>query len=132
MLEAALKVLDGEFDKTQYSQVRDITDRVAALDSQFAEAAVSFNGEFHPRLLTLTAGRRWLLSRGLKLFLVKCLNSSRYLEGLKTVLCCAMLKGAQEGLVASIDHGRAGRVLTDIAAHRPSAQADYDSALAVF
>ena len=43
-----------------------------------------------------------------------------------------MLKGAHEGLVAGIDHGRAGRVLTNIVAHRPSAQADYDSALGLF
>ena len=45
---------------------------------------------------------------------------------------CVMLRGTHEGLAASIDHGRAGRVLTDVAAHSPSAQADYDSALAVF
>lgn len=96
MLEAALKVLEGKFEKVQDSQVKDITDRVATLDSRLAKAAISFNGEFHPHLLTVTADRRWLLSRGLNLFLVKCLNSFEYLEGLRAVLRCAMLNGAQE------------------------------------
>ncbi|GJU03124.1 hypothetical protein Tco_1113462 [Tanacetum coccineum] len=35
----------------------------------------------------------------------------------------------QEGLSAGITHGAAGRVLTDVAAYNPSAEADYFSAL---
>ncbi|GKA55495.1 reverse transcriptase domain-containing protein [Tanacetum coccineum] len=41
----------------------------------------------------------------------------------------AIEKGMQEGLSVEIIHGAAGRVLTDVAAYNPSAEADYLSAL---
>ena len=127
-----MKTLDKEFEKAQSSQVKGITDKVATLYSRLVEAAVSFNEEFHPYLLTVTAGRLWLLSRGLRLFLTKCLNSSKYRNSVRKGLSCAYVKGAQDGLAAGIEHGKDGRELTTLAAYRPSAQADYDSALAMF
>ena len=92
MLEAAANDLNAEFEKIQASQVKDITDKVAFLESWFAEAAISFNEELHPSLLTITASRRWLLSCGLKHFLTKCLHSSEYHDSLKKVLSCAYVK----------------------------------------
>nr|GEV37902.1 hypothetical protein [Tanacetum cinerariifolium] len=41
----------------------------------------------------------------------------------------AVEKGMQDGLSAGITHGAKGRVLTDVAAYNPSAEADYLSAL---
>nr|GEU56420.1 cold-regulated 47 [Tanacetum cinerariifolium] len=46
-----------------------------------------------------------------------------------TVVSKAIEKGMQDGLAARIIHGREGRVLTDVAAHNPAAEADYVSAL---
>nr|GEX64796.1 hypothetical protein [Tanacetum cinerariifolium] len=41
----------------------------------------------------------------------------------------AIEKGMQDGLAAGIIHGREGRVLTDVDAHNPAAEANYVSAL---
>ena len=71
-----MKVLKAEYMEVQDAQVKDVTDRVSALESRLAEAAVSFNEELHPSFLTVVAGRRWLLSHGLRLFLTKCLGST--------------------------------------------------------
>nr|GEV63869.1 hypothetical protein [Tanacetum cinerariifolium] len=58
-----------------------------------------------------------------------CLNSHEYLSTLGTAIGKAIEKGTQEGLAASIVHGKEGKVLTDVAAYNPSAEGDYISAL---
>nr|GEW69482.1 hypothetical protein [Tanacetum cinerariifolium] len=58
--------------------------------------------EFYPRYLTTIVGRRWILSRGLILVVMKCLPSPDYLAALK-----------------------AGRVLAEVVAYDPAAEANY-------
>ncbi|GJZ82050.1 hypothetical protein Tco_0647044, partial [Tanacetum coccineum] len=57
------------------------------------------------------------------------LDTDLYLSSLGAAIGKAVEKGMQEGLSAGITHGAAGRVLTDVAAYNPSAEADYLSAL---
>ena len=45
--------LNTEFERIQASQVKGITDKVATLESRLTEAAISFNKEFCPSLLTI-------------------------------------------------------------------------------
>nr|GEV32010.1 reverse transcriptase domain-containing protein [Tanacetum cinerariifolium] len=73
--------------------------------------------------------QRWLLTHGIKLFLVKCLNSSDYLTALGYAINRAIEKGMQSGLAAGIDHDKECRNLTDVAAYNPDAEADFNSAL---
>ncbi|GJY27233.1 hypothetical protein Tco_0401959, partial [Tanacetum coccineum] len=84
---------------------------------------------FHPHLLNVVAGRRWLLTHGMKLLVAKCLNSTEYMEALGHAFGRAIEKGMQEGLAAGIEHGQAGRCLTDLEAYIPSAEADFNSAV---
>ncbi|GJV24167.1 gypsy type transposase [Tanacetum coccineum] len=70
---------------------------------------------------------RWLLTHGMKLLVVKCLNSTEYMEALGHAFGHAIKKGMQEGLAAGIEHGQAGRCLTDLEAYIPSAEADFNS-----
>ncbi|GKA87396.1 hypothetical protein Tco_0809160 [Tanacetum coccineum] len=72
---------------------------------------------------------RWLLTHGMKLLMAKCLNSTEYMEALGNAFGRAIEKGMQEGLAAGIEHGQAGRCLSDLEAYNPSAEADFDSAL---
>nr|GFA95324.1 cold-regulated 47 [Tanacetum cinerariifolium] len=55
--------------------------------------------------------RRWILSRGLKLVVTKCLPSTEYLTILGKAIGRAVDKGMQDGLVSGIEHGKAGRLL---------------------
>ncbi|GJX91484.1 hypothetical protein Tco_0344810 [Tanacetum coccineum] len=81
---------------------------------------------FHPHLLNAIAGQRWLLTHGMKLLMAKCLNSTEYMEALGNAFGRAIEKGMQEGLAAGIEHGQAGRCLSDLEAYNPSAKADFN------
>ncbi|GKC87276.1 gypsy type transposase, partial [Tanacetum coccineum] len=84
---------------------------------------------FHLHLLNAIARRRWLLTHGMKLLMAKCLNSTKYMEALGNAFGRAIEKGMQEGLAAGIEHGLAGRCLSDLEAYNPFAEADFNSAV---
>ncbi|GJX52585.1 gypsy type transposase [Tanacetum coccineum] len=98
-------------------------------DGRLEAIEVSLRGEdnFHPHLLNAIARRRWLLTHGMKLLMAKCLNSTEYIEALGNAFGRAIEKGMQEGLAAGIEHGQAGRCLSDLEAYNPSAEADFNS-----
>nr|GEW25550.1 hypothetical protein [Tanacetum cinerariifolium] len=70
-----------------------------------------------------------LLTHGIKLAIVKFLNSPECLFALGAAIGKAIEKGMQDGLSVGIVHGKEGKVLTDVAAHNPSAEVYYTSTL---
>nr|GEV69548.1 hypothetical protein [Tanacetum cinerariifolium] len=106
-----------------------LRDQVAKLDADLLEMALQLEEKFYPRLLTTISGRRWLLTHGVKLAVVKCLNSQEYLTALGSAISRAIKKGMQDGLSAGIDHRKAGRNLADVVAYNMDAEANYNSAL---
>ncbi|GJW25214.1 hypothetical protein Tco_0039025 [Tanacetum coccineum] len=119
----------GQLEKFQDDRMREMNEKFDKLDTDLVELALHLEEKFYPHLLTTISGRRWLLTHGLELAIAKCLNSTEYLSALGAAIGKAIEKGMQEGLSAGITHGAAGRVLTDVAAYNPSAEADYLSAL---
>ncbi|GJS77512.1 hypothetical protein Tco_0727393 [Tanacetum coccineum] len=119
--------LKEEFEKIQDVQVKIHEDRVAKLNDDFVETCLHLEEKFYPRLLTTISDRRWLLTHGFKITIVKCLKCSEYLTALGDAISHAIKKGIQDGLVAGIDHGKAGRSLADVDAFNPSAEADFTS-----
>ncbi|GJV31098.1 hypothetical protein Tco_1391498 [Tanacetum coccineum] len=103
--------------------------RLTEIDADFTRCCMHFQENFHPRLLNAIARRRWLLTHGMKLLMAKCLNSTEYMEALGNAFGRAIEKGMQEGLAAGIEHGQAGRCLSDLEAYNPSAEADFNSAV---
>nr|GEY12998.1 hypothetical protein [Tanacetum cinerariifolium] len=95
------------------------------LVSQLLEMAAHIDEEFYPRFLTAISGRRWILTHGLKIVLLKCLQSLEYCHALGQAIDCAVNKGIQDDLRAGIDHGKAGRDLSVIEAYDPFAEAKY-------
>ncbi|GJX94983.1 hypothetical protein Tco_0349569 [Tanacetum coccineum] len=112
MYEGSLKRLE-EF---QDNIMRPLETRLAEIDADFTRCCMRFQESFHLHLLNVVVGRRWLLTHGMKLLMAKCLNSTEYIE-----------KGMQEGLAGGIEHGQAGRCLTDLEAYIPSAEVDFNS-----
>ncbi|GJR27104.1 hypothetical protein Tco_1103336 [Tanacetum coccineum] len=125
MYEGSLKQLE-EF---QDNLMRPLETRLAEIDADFTRCCMRFQESFHPHLLNVVAGRRWLLTHGMKLLMAKCLNSTEYMEALGNAFSRAIEKGMQEGLAAGIEHGQAGRCLTDLEAYIPSAEDDFNSAV---
>ncbi|GKA62297.1 hypothetical protein Tco_0761816 [Tanacetum coccineum] len=74
-------------------------------------------------------GRRWILSRGLRLLVMKCLQSLEYLAALGGAIGRAIDKDMQDGLAAGIDHGKARRGLVKVVAYNPTAEANYVAAV---
>ncbi|GKD95457.1 hypothetical protein Tco_1379354, partial [Tanacetum coccineum] len=60
------------------------------------------------------------------LLMAKCLNSTEYMKALGNAFGRAIEKGMQEGLAVGIEHGQAGRCLSDLKAYNPSTEADFN------
>nr|GEY31726.1 hypothetical protein [Tanacetum cinerariifolium] len=118
-----------QLEKFQDDQMKVVNDKFDNLHTDFVEMTLHLEEWFHLHLLTTISGRRWLLTHGMELAIAKYLNSPEYLSALGAAISKALEKGMQDGLVVGITHGKEGRVLTDVAAHNPSAKADYISAL---
>ncbi|GJW44090.1 hypothetical protein Tco_0072889 [Tanacetum coccineum] len=134
-LQEKITVYDNCMEQLEIFQddrMKVVNDKLAKLDANLAEMACHLEERLYPYLLNTISGRRWLLTHGLKLFLVKCLNSSEYLTALGAAISRAIERGMQSGLAADIDHGREGRSLADVAAYNPDAVADFNSALQKF
>nr|GEY29622.1 hypothetical protein [Tanacetum cinerariifolium] len=108
---------------------RVLSEKVVGLDVDIMGMALHLDEEFYPCFLTTIAGRRWILSRGLKLMVMKCLQSLEYLATLGGAISCVIDKGMQDRLAADIDHGKAERVLANVAAYNLFAEADFVSAV---
>ncbi|GJT35977.1 hypothetical protein Tco_0926396 [Tanacetum coccineum] len=107
-LQEKITVYDNcmeQLEKFQDDRMKVVNDKLAKLDADLAKMACHLEERFYPHLLNTISGRRWLLTYGLKLFLVKCLNSSEYLTALGAAISRAIEKGMQSGLAAGIDHG---------------------------
>ncbi|GKG45104.1 hypothetical protein Tco_0495182, partial [Tanacetum coccineum] len=62
----------------QDEQVKALSDHVAGLDSKLMALALYLDEEFYPRFLTTIVSRRWIISHGLRLAVMKCHQSSEY------------------------------------------------------
>ncbi|GKD73240.1 hypothetical protein Tco_1331522, partial [Tanacetum coccineum] len=118
-----------QYEAVQGEQVKILSDKVVELDSDLIGMALYLNEEFNPRFLTTIAGWRWIFGRGLRLVVIKCLQSLKYLAALGGAVGRAIDKGMQDGLAVGIDHGKAERGLVDVAAYNPSAEANYVSVM---
>ncbi|GJY29400.1 hypothetical protein Tco_0405167 [Tanacetum coccineum] len=123
------KQLKEQIEEFQDAQMNIVNDKVAKLDANLLEMALHLEEKFYPYLLTTISGQRWLLTHGLKIVVVKCLNSLEYLTALGLAISCAIEKGTQSELSAGIDHGKAGRSLEDVVAYNHVVEADYNSSL---
>ncbi|GKB43773.1 hypothetical protein Tco_0888715, partial [Tanacetum coccineum] len=118
-----------QLGKFQDERMKIVSDKLEKLDTNLVEMALHLEEKFYPHLLTVIVGRRWLLTHGMELATVKCLHSPEYLSALREAISKAIEKGMQDRSAAGITHGQEGRVLTDVAAYNPSAEAEYISAL---
>nr|GEW44582.1 hypothetical protein [Tanacetum cinerariifolium] len=110
-------------------KIEEVNEKFDKLCVDFVNMALHLEEKFYPHLLTTISRRRWLLTHGMELAVVGCLNSTEYVSALGATIRKAIEKGMQEGLSAGITHGAEGRKLADVAAYNPSEEADYLFAL---
>ncbi|GJR55332.1 hypothetical protein Tco_1405853 [Tanacetum coccineum] len=125
LLESALEIFKQQMEAIQDEQATVLCNRVMELDAQLLEMVAHLEGEFYPCFLVTISGRRWILTHGLKLVLLNCLQSLEYYRTSGQAISCAIHKGIQDGLKAGVDHGKAGRDLSVIEAYDPFTESKY-------
>ncbi|GJU60352.1 hypothetical protein Tco_1238118 [Tanacetum coccineum] len=103
------------------SDAQELYIRVAELEAHVMDVSDRLEGQFYPTYLTTLARRRWLLTHGMQLTLLKCLKSPEYQGTLGHALGRAVDFGMQEGLEAGHEHGIVGRSLSAVDAYNPEA-----------
>nr|GFC34656.1 hypothetical protein [Tanacetum cinerariifolium] len=72
---SSYELFKEQIKAVQNEQVKILSDKVAELDSNLMVIALHIDEELYPRFLTTIAGQMWILDRGLKLVVMKCLQS---------------------------------------------------------
>ncbi|GJR78088.1 hypothetical protein Tco_0148873 [Tanacetum coccineum] len=118
-LHSAFRDFKEKMEAQQEAQAQELYNRVAELEAHVMDVSGRLEGEFYPAYLTALAGRRWLLTYGVELAMVKCLKSPEYQGILGHALGRAVDYGMQEGLAAGHEHGIAGTPLSAVVAYNP-------------
>ncbi|GJS56707.1 hypothetical protein Tco_0651491 [Tanacetum coccineum] len=105
----------------QEEQAQVLYNRVAELEAHVMDVSGRLEGEFYPAYLTTLAGRRWFLTHGIQLAVLKCFKSPEYQGILGHTLGHAMDFGMHEGLEAGYEHGVAETPLSTVEAYNPEA-----------
>ncbi|GJT37769.1 hypothetical protein Tco_0937634, partial [Tanacetum coccineum] len=114
-----------KMEAQQEEQAQVLYNRVAELEAHVMDVSGRLEGEFYPAYLTALAGRRWLLTHGMELAMVKCLKSPEYQGILDHALGRAVDYGMQEGLAAGHEHGVPETPLSAVMAYNPEAAEAY-------
>ena len=106
-----------------------LANRMAALEVHLERLSLHVYEAFRPRLLSVVADHRWFLTNGIRLAVVKCLNSPDFVVASGKVISSAIIKDVQDGLVAGLAHSKLGAELSGVASYCPLTEANYQSAL---
>ncbi|GKC22806.1 hypothetical protein Tco_1024956, partial [Tanacetum coccineum] len=93
-----------QLEKFQDDRMKVVNDKFDKRYTDFVEMTLHFEEKFYPHLLTTISGHWWLLTHGMELAIVKCLNSPEYLSALGTAIGKSIEKGMQDGLAAGVTH----------------------------
>ncbi|GJZ81516.1 hypothetical protein Tco_0646510, partial [Tanacetum coccineum] len=124
--EERIKAAFEEFKKYEDDKVEQ---RCAEMDSRLDKLSVDFDEELYPHMLTAIAGRRWVIGHGLRLAVMKCVESLEIRRKFDDVVSAGLAKGMSEGLRYGIEYGKAGRDLVDVKAYDPEANSKLVKAL---
>ncbi|GKB24863.1 hypothetical protein Tco_0864264, partial [Tanacetum coccineum] len=112
--EEKIKAAFEEFKKYEDDKVEQ---RCTKMDALMDKLSVDFDEELYPHMLTSIAGCRWVIRHGMRLAVMKCVESSKIRQAFADVMSAGLAKGISEGLKYGIEHEKAGRDLVDIKAY---------------
>ncbi|GJZ72881.1 hypothetical protein Tco_0637027 [Tanacetum coccineum] len=130
--EANSMDLAGELEslRAQFSNIQDekVEQRCAEMDARLDALSIDFDEELYPHMLTEIAGRRWVIGHGLRLAIMKCVESTELRQAFADVMSAEIVKGMSKGLKYVVEHGEAKLDLAAIEAYDPEAKAKYVAA----
>ncbi|GKD31448.1 hypothetical protein Tco_1242226, partial [Tanacetum coccineum] len=116
----------------QDAVARHFEEQSAKLDAHIADVRRDMDTDLYPHMLTVIAGRRWVLGCAIRLTVMKCAQSSECHFAMGKVISLAINKGIQQGLVAGVKHGKAGRSLAQVKAYDYDVENKYVAAVSDF
>ncbi|GJY01902.1 hypothetical protein Tco_0360054 [Tanacetum coccineum] len=121
--ESLITSLTSERDRitSKEQQAQVLYNRIAELEAHVMDISGRLEGELYPAYLTTLAGRRWFLTYGIQLAVLKCFKSSEYQGILGHALARAVDLGMLEGLEAGYEHRVAGTPISAVEAYNPEA-----------
>nr|GEY64703.1 hypothetical protein [Tanacetum cinerariifolium] len=111
--------LKEQFMAMQDAEIQRLADRDSALDTCLSELNYKVDSELYLYMLTTVTGCRWVIGHGLRLAFMKCCQSLGYQTNLVKVITVAIDQGIQQGLEVGVEHGKAVRGLSAVAAYDP-------------
>ncbi|GJZ14224.1 hypothetical protein Tco_0549454 [Tanacetum coccineum] len=106
--------------------------KVPELDASIVDYKHDIDNDLYPHMFTAIAGRRWILSHGVRLAVMKCAQSTEFRSALGKVISLEINKGIEEGLEARIEHGKSGQTLDRVEAYNPEFKDEFVSAITDF
>nr|GEW48201.1 hypothetical protein [Tanacetum cinerariifolium]GEW48202.1 hypothetical protein [Tanacetum cinerariifolium] len=82
----------SQLEKFQDEKLEEVNEKFDKLCADFVDMALHLEEKFYPHLLITISGRRWLLTYGMELAVIKCLNSTEYLFTLGAAISKAVEK----------------------------------------
>nr|GEX30473.1 hypothetical protein [Tanacetum cinerariifolium] len=95
LVAKSIKCFLKQLEKFQDDQIKVVNDKFDKLYTDFVEMAIHLKKKFYPHLLTTIFDRRWLLTQGVELAIIKCLNSLEYFSALEAAIGKAIEKGTK-------------------------------------
>ncbi|GJT87307.1 hypothetical protein Tco_1069024 [Tanacetum coccineum] len=124
--EERIKAVFKEFKKYEDDKVEK---RCAEMDAHLDALSIDFDGELHPYMLTVIAGRRLVIGHGLRLAVMKCAESIELRRAFANVVSAGITKGMSKGLEYGVKQGEAKLDLAAIEAYNPEAENKYIAVL---
>ncbi|GKA48870.1 hypothetical protein Tco_0741828 [Tanacetum coccineum] len=124
--EERIKAVFEEFKKYEDDKVEK---RCVEIDACQDALSINFDKELYPHMLTAIAGRRWVIGHGLRLAVMKCVESIELRRAFSNVVSVRIAKGMSEGLEYGVKHGEAKLDLAAIEAYDPEADNKYIATL---
>ncbi|GKD93876.1 hypothetical protein Tco_1373713 [Tanacetum coccineum] len=126
MGEERIHVPFEEFKKYEDDRVEK---RCAKIDARLDGLSIDFDDELYPHMLTAIAGCRWVIRHGMRLAVMKCVESIELRQTFANVVFARIAKGISEGLKYGVEHGEAKLDLAAIEAYDPEADTKFTTAL---
>ncbi|GJS06958.1 hypothetical protein Tco_0363754 [Tanacetum coccineum] len=124
--EEKIKAAFEEFKKYEDDRVNF---RCAEIDARLDAMSIDFDEELYPHMLTAIAGRRWMIGHGLRLAVMKGVESTELRQVFSDFVSAGIAKGMSEGLKHGVEHGKAKLDLEAIEAYDLEADTKYVVAL---
>ncbi|GKF13705.1 hypothetical protein Tco_0055167, partial [Tanacetum coccineum] len=106
------KRIMATFEEFKKHEDERVNARCTEMDARLDALSVDFDEELYPHMLTSIAGHRWVIGHGLRLAVMKCVESTELRKAFANVGSAGIAKGMSEGLKYGVEHGKAGLELT--------------------